>query len=116
VPEKSRLRSARRKSESISIEAALTVGDGDCDGMQADPRRYRWLDIDAGGRPPRDNAEDEAWRDRLAAALAAAPEDDLCGARGRPTIEACELYLQAKCSQVPRKISREVAKAFIRRK
>jgi hypothetical protein len=103
--------------KSPEIGATLRGGDRDEDGrggggLEADAHRYRWRDIDAGGRPPRDRAGDETLCN-LVDALTAAPSDDLCGKRGQRTRAECERYLKVKFPEAPRKIIRTVVKHYL---
>jgi hypothetical protein len=96
--------------KTIAIEpgaVALTIGGRKGDGMKADAHRYRWLDIDAGGRPPRD----ATLCSELVAALKSAPPSH--GKRGRPTAKACDDYLREMYPKTSRKIRREAVKNYL---
>jgi hypothetical protein len=87
-------------------DAALAPGAD----LRADPRRYRWLDIDAGGRP---SAATKILVSRLHAALQSAAPGELHGKRGRPTAEECQNFLRTRFPEAPRDTIREVARDFI---
>jgi hypothetical protein len=102
----------RKENKPVTIvvgpgEVPMTIGDRKGDGMKADAHRCRWLDIDAGGRPPRD----ATLGSELVAALKSAPPPH--GKRGRPTAEACDDYLREMYPKTPRKIRREAVKNYL---
>jgi hypothetical protein len=79
-------------------------------GLKTNPKRYRFVCIDDGGRPPRDRTDDIS---RLVAALQSAPLDCLRGARGQLTAESCEDYLKQESPGTSRKTIRTAAKKFL---
>jgi hypothetical protein len=81
--------------------------------LRGDLHRYRWLDIDAGGRP---SAASAILVSRLHAALQSAAPSELYGKRERPTAEECENFLRGKFPAAPRGTIREVARIFISRR
>jgi hypothetical protein len=97
--------------KSPKISAGLSGGGG----LGVDPHRYRWLDIDAGGRPPRDRTNDENLCDELVAALVAAPSGDLRGEYERPSRKRCVHYLEERFSGAPRRVVRAAIKSYFGR-
>jgi hypothetical protein len=97
--------------KSPKISAGLSGGGG----LGVNPHRYRWLDIDAGGRPPRDRASDEALHNNLVAALIAAPSMDLCGEYEQPSRKRCVHYLEERFSGAPRRVVRAAIKSYFGR-
>jgi hypothetical protein len=79
-------------------------------GLGTDPHRHRWLDIDAGGRPPRSS---EPLCAKLVAALVDVPGNALCGKRGRQTREAVGDYLAIRFPAAPRATVRRASNIFL---
>jgi hypothetical protein len=103
------------ESKLISISAGLAVATDF--GGDVHRHRLQWIDIDAGGRPPRYDMDAATLRDIALAKLRSAPPGELRGKRGQPTVEACQLYLELRVSiggqQIPRAIIRDAIALFL---